>query len=243
VQRVLDVDLDFFVEPPVHWPQWDDRCPEEGRHVLRLEEALAFMRTRCLLNGPLPGGVAEAHDEVFWLWRDAIGSGALEPPFHVTHLDAHADLGLGDSGWVYLMTDLLRRDVADRAEPRTGHGALNEGNFLLYALACRWLDSLEYVYGPGGGGDELVYALRDFDREADEVQLKAISSEAAKRPLDFRGWDVLHLEPGVPYRRHEADKYQAGTGFDLIFLTRSPLYTPASADALFDAIRTEFITC
>ena len=44
------------------------------------------------MNGALPGWVIEHHDEAFARWRVAIGTGLLVPPFHVTHVDAHADL-------------------------------------------------------------------------------------------------------------------------------------------------------
>lgn len=97
MQRVLDIDLDFFVTPVVHWPQWDGRASAE-HGCWPVEEALAFLTDRCLLAGPLPGFVTERHDELFWLWREAISDGLLVPPFDVTHLDAHADLGLGDAG-------------------------------------------------------------------------------------------------------------------------------------------------
>lgn len=66
----------------------------------------------------------------------AIEAGLLVPPLHVTHVDAHADLGMGDSGHVHLM-ELLQLPPDRRTRPRvadTGDwGDLQEGNYLLYS--------------------------------------------------------------------------------------------------------------
>lgn len=165
----------------------------------------------------------------------------LQPPFHVTHLDAHADLGLGDSGWVYLMTDLLHCDVEDRTSPKSGGSALNEGNFLAFAIAARWIGELEYVYGDGGGGDELVYVMQDFDRASGSVQLKAIRQDQKDDLLSRGRCEIERLEPPVPYRSLRVADYTSAGRYDFVCLTRSPLYTPEAADALFGDIRSRFI--
>jgi hypothetical protein len=133
VVRILDIDLDFFVQLVVHLPQSDDR-PESGEHsVWSVQRAFDFLTGRCGLASPLPGFLIESHDELFFRWRDAIEAEILTPPFHVTHVDAHADLGLGDSGYVYLMTSLLFDPPESRwyPSPPPGTNGLNEANFLL----------------------------------------------------------------------------------------------------------------
>src|SRR5690242_18621207 len=105
MQRVPDIDFDFFVVQVVHWPPTGTR-PDPKEHLVWSDaDALAFLRNRCGLQGRRPGFVAENHAELFPLWRAAIAHGTLVPPFHVTHVDAHADLGLGDVGYVYLLTE------------------------------------------------------------------------------------------------------------------------------------------
>jgi hypothetical protein len=64
----------------------------------------------------------------------------------VTHLDAHSDLG-GDSGYVYLLTEMLSAPVAEMRNPKTGVGALGEGNVLAYSIACQWIGNLLFVVG------------------------------------------------------------------------------------------------
>jgi len=51
----------------------------------------------------------------------------------------------------------------------------------------------------------------------------------------------LALEPPVPFDWSLWHEYQATEPFDLICLSRSPSYTPAAADAVYDEIRSRFI--
>jgi hypothetical protein len=246
VTRILDIDLDFFVQPVVHLPQ-DDSRPVSAEHtVWSTDRAFEFLTDRCGLTGRLPGILTEQHDELFPSWREAVRAQILQPPFDVTHVDAHADLGLGDSGYVYLMTSLLFAPPEERWNPTPpiGTTGLTEGNFLLFAIACRWVSSLEYVYGEGGGGDELHCVMAGFERSANQVRL------AAMTPNAFRNWNfglsgrepaVTHLEPGVPYESGRWENFQAEAPFDFVCLTRSPRYTPTTADPLYAAIADAFI--
>jgi hypothetical protein len=246
VQRVLDIDLDFFVTPVIHSPQHSDRPSADEHAVWPVDEALEFLRGGCGLTGRLPGFLTETHDELFPMWRDAVQADILVPRFHVTHLDAHADLGRGDAGYVYPMTSLLFSAPHERwyPNPPPGKTGLTEGNFLLFAIACGWINSLEYVFGEGGGGDELSCVMKGFDIKAGGVQLAAMT-----RP-NFLNWNfghherqavISHLEPEVSYESGRWEDFSAEQPYDFVCLTRSPLYTPASADPLYDQIAANFV--
>ncbi|MGU3587370.1 hypothetical protein ACLBYD_30025 [Rhodococcus sp. C26F] len=245
VQRILDIDLDFFVTPVVHYPQSDERPLAEDYSVWPVETAIEFLRNKFGLTGRLPGILTENHGDLFFRWREAIADGVLVPPFRVTHLDAHADLGLGDSGYKYLMTSLLSEPPEDRQQPRVGATGLNDGNFLLFAIACRWIHDLTYVYGEGGGSDELFLAMKGFKRPYDYIQLAAMDNQDLQRLISAPTGGyipvVSHLEPEVPYQASHWDEFQAEVPFDFICLTRSPVYTPSTADLLYDAISAAFI--
>ncbi len=138
---------------------------------------MEFLRDQCGLRKQLPGFVVENHGELFPRWREAIDVGQLKAPFHVAHVDAHADLGLGDSGYVYLMTSLLFEEPKNRRYPKVGQGALGDGNYLASAIACRWLNDLVYVFNDGGGGkDALLYVMEGFNPQAQNIQLAAVRS-------------------------------------------------------------------
>jgi len=64
----------------------------------------------------VPGFVVEHHGDLFAQWRAAIEGGMLRVPFSVTHVDAHADLGLGDSGYEHLMTSFLFEPAEGRCD-------------------------------------------------------------------------------------------------------------------------------
>jgi hypothetical protein len=151
VRRVLDIDLDFFVEDVANWRSYDaDRLDSEEFPPWNKDLALQFLRDRCGLTQRLPGIVVERHAELFWLWDAAIRDDVLEPPLSVTHVDAHADLGLGDAGYVHLMSDLLFRPPESRRWPKMGDDGLGDGNWLSYAIACRWVGDLTYVFNRRG---------------------------------------------------------------------------------------------
>ncbi|MBV9488043.1 MAG: UPF0489 family protein [Frankiaceae bacterium] len=193
----------------------------------------------------MPGFVTENHGELFLRWREAIEAGMLVPPFHVTHVDAHADLGLGDAGYTYVLSELLFENPEDRTQPRFGFSGLNDGNHLIFAIACRWITDLVYVYGEGGGGDELAYVMEDFGatRPHRNVQLAAMRRPELEKLIHRSGSppDVSHLEPPVPYASTRWEQFQADVPYDFICLTHSPPFTPESADPLFAVIRDQLI--
>lgn len=242
VQPVLDIDLDFFVENVVYWPDNDTRPDPEEHPVWSETAALRFLREQCGLQQRLPGFITENHGDLFSLWRSAIAAGTLTPPFHVTHVDAHADLGLGDAGYVYLLDKMLLLPVEDRTKPPRTSSGLTDGNHLAYAIACRWIAELDYVFCPGGGSDELSVVMQDHDPKARFVQLSPMTLHE-RAQFGVRGSPVIvdEPEPAVPYRSVRAEDFVADGAFDFICLTRSPPYTPATADRLFDVIREEFI--
>jgi hypothetical protein len=222
--RILDLDLDFFVHGVAHWrPEDGDRLDDEEFPAWDMQEALSFLEERCGLDAPLPGFVVENHGELFRAWRRAIDAGLISVPFEITHADAHADLGLGDSGYMYLMTDLLHRDPAERLDPAEGAGGLGDGNYLSFAIACRWLSGLTYVHNDEGGRDLMTYHLEDFDPHASRIQLKAMERSEIERLLGLlaRREDQIkvdRLEPAVPFRHGSWRDFHADRPFDLICL-------------------------
>jgi len=179
------------------------------------------------------------HGELFPRWREAIEAGQLKVPFHVTHVDAHADLGLGDSGYIYLMTSLLFEEPENRRHPKTGEGALGDGNYLAFVIACRWLAGLVYVFNDGGGGGVLPYLMQGFDPQAGNIQLAAVRSrqELSANLMTPANMTLEHLEPAVPFAATGWRDFRADHPFDFVCLARSPAFTPPEADAIFDEIR------
>lgn len=240
--RILDIDLDFFVHGAVHWAgRGDDRPDADYAPPWTPDETIDFLERRCGLTGRLPGMVVTHHGELFPLWRDAIGGGALSPPFGVTHVDAHADLGLGDAGYVQIITDLLHRAPQDRTHPHAEDYGIGDGNWLAFAVACRWISDLLYVHNDEGGEDILAMHMENFDVDGD-LQLKAVlPAEYERVRFTFDKPQVDRFEPVVPFRHLLWRDFETGEPFDVICLAQSPPFTPVESDDLLALIRDRFI--
>src|SRR5262245_52790453 len=151
---VLHIDIDFFVDPVVYYRL--DRGPRPSGREFRAEQVAsveAFMKKQCRVPSKkkLPGASVVHNDEVFGALERFIHSGELTTPFEMIHIDAHADLGVGEHDYSFqrISTDLLHRPIPDRAtKVREGFGALAFGNWLAFCLACRWIDKLTIVRHP-----------------------------------------------------------------------------------------------
>jgi hypothetical protein len=54
----------------------------------------------------IPGRFVVHHDEAFDFWRELVAKHHTQ--IDLVHIDAHADLGLGDdSSWVHIVSELL----------------------------------------------------------------------------------------------------------------------------------------
>lgn len=246
MQRILDIDLDFFVHGAAHWVAYDgDRLDADEFPPWPLDDAIAFLRRECGLTRRLPGLVVERHGELFDRWRDAIAAGYLAPPLSVTHVDAHADLGMGDAGYVHLMSELLFEPVEQRRFPKTGESGMDDGNWVSFAVACGWVGELIYVFNTTDPRPEdiLSYVMEGFDPSAAHIRLAAVNKRDINDlwMLDNKTKVVQHYEPRVPFRTVSFLNFRADRPFNVICLTRSAAFTPAASDALFDEIRDRFI--
>lgn len=207
--RVLDIDLDVFGDPVEHWAASDSRLDPDEHDVWPIDQALDWLGTQCHLDLPLPGWAVEHHVEVFDRWRDAIRGRLLHAPFHVTHLDAHADLGLGAAGYVHLLTDVLHRPLTEREDPLRGDNGLNSATYLSFAVGCRWITDIDYVYGPGGGSDLHPYLMEGFDPCAEVIRLPVLTSVEVDGLLYGPKPRPQVFEPRVPIRSTRLEDFTA----------------------------------
>jgi hypothetical protein len=255
MQRVLDLDLDAFIFGKVHHrPPDGPRLDGEEYPPWSVEQVVGFLESNCGLTSRLPGFAVEHHGELFHRWRDAIDCELLKAPFHVTHVDAHADLGLGDCGYIHLLTELLALPLDARRDPRRGDDALGDGNYLAFALANRWIGDLTYVIGgrmefeePATDyewqpGDLLPYLFKDSDLWSRTFELPTLERHNLLDNLtNTERLRPLALEPHVPYSWTVCREFRTTEPFDLVCIARSPAYTPAAADAIYEEIRSRYI--
>jgi hypothetical protein len=245
-QCILDLDLDFFLDEIAHSrPDKEKRLPASwGYKRWKKAEVRSFLEQQCLLStaNPIKGRVVTHHDEVFWLWRELIKARSMRVPFSLVHVDAHADLGMGDAAYVYVMTELLHLSLEDRKSPNNDQ--VLPGNFLLFAVACRWVSQITFVLHPKWHMDLPSLHFQNFTTKSECLELKKCTGEEFRKHILRDCWDdlpVLGSEPKVPFQTIPSSEYQAKEPFSFVFLSHSPNYTPKSADGLISVVK-EYIS-
>jgi hypothetical protein len=236
--RILDIDLDFFLDSVAyHRSPGGERLGDDYRPWD--EEAVrTFLELRCGLrrSQPVPGRLVTHHHEAFLFWREFVEEARLVVPFEVVHVDAHADLGTGDAGYVYLMTDVLRRPVSERSRLEIGPWHLNDGNYLAFAAACRWIARVVYVAHPASHDDLLYLHFKNFDQRSGVLQLKGCDKPGLDAIFREEFTYPFALEPEIPFIRSLPEDFRETEGFDVAVLCQSPGFTPPRSDVLIPVI-------
>lgn len=237
--RILDVDLDFFLDKIDRDNRSDGpRLKDDEYKPWSEAEVRVFLENRCGLSRSkrIPGKFIVNHHEAFFWWRELLQSGKLTKPFEVVHVDAHADLGAGTLAFsaAYVAYDLLHRPPEARDTPEADGTKFNAGNYLLVAIACRWLSKLVYVMHPKNNLEDCEGWIF-----AEDGYLETISLPKCKKPeIAIPGVraTVLDREPPVEFDISVPDKFSDRGDFDFMVLCQSPGFTPKSADALISVI-------
>ena len=237
---VLDLDLDFFLSDVVTWPI-GDRADSRTLTPWTIEAVVFFLENNCGLStrAKTPGSIVTTHDEVFYIWRDLIESEQLEIPFNVVHIDAHADLGMGfDSSYATICSDIVNRPIPQKYNPpKGGYDGIYEGNYLAYALACRWISNLLYVRHPNSKEDLMPIYFKDRNVSSNIISIPIYDSIKKDDPFFEETNEPIGFEPDIKFKCLLPEDYQSESKFDFIFLAKSPKYTPTESDPLVDLIK------
>lgn len=221
--RVLDLDLDLFCSAPCALAAPGCRPGPEEAEPWEADRFRGFLESCCGLtrSDPIPGRVFETHDSALELWREH-----ASVPLDVVHCDMHSDLGIGRPGPAFVLESVITRPVGDRVRIAgyRSERKLDEANYLLFALAFRWIASLTNVRSPASLPDEPSFCTPGA--------IRLVSSVGRLIPsLDFR-------EPAVPYRvLRDPEALRPEGRFELASLAVSPRYAPSSLDSLIDVFR------
>lgn len=229
MMRVLDIDLDFFLADCCPLAEKGERPALTGCEPWPEAQVVDFLEKQCGLRRdcPVPGRIFETHDQALGFWEEQIAAGKLTTPFHVTHVDAHSDLGIGYPGPNYVLFNVLSMQPEKRLALQLFYDQhkLDEANYLLFALAMRRISTLDNVRNPRSRADIPPVLL---DAEGN-IHLDSMTARmfAAKNGA----------EPVMPFRVYEDYRtFQADVPYDFVTLAMSPRYAPVEADALADVI-------
>ena len=227
--KVLDLDMDFFLTDACPLAAKGERPDERCARPYDDGEVIRFLEEQCGLSRahPVPGAIFDTHDKALDFWQARLKEGRLSAPFEVVHVDTHSDLAFGPPGTDFVLKAVLTRrpEARPNLEGYRRGIKLDEANYLLFALAFRWVCRLTYVRNPHSRQDvpaQLLDAQGNIRLTSDIARLM----EAANGP-----------EPTVPFVRVDDYRDFSESGFDFVTLAQSPRYAPASADRIMALVR------
>ncbi len=251
--KLLDLDMDYFLFNVPSFIPSNCKARVDGNYYLPWshEEVVSFLENNLGLSKitKIQGKIVTHHHEALYYWRDMIKSLKITIPFEVIHVDSHADLGLGFSSWVFIFEKLLGMEVERRADIENYSNLFTEykmpdiGDYLLYALAFRWISKLTYICNPTEcGNDYLPYILKDCKEPNDKIQLPYNNKYPAtvlNYPERRRKYlDTSILEPEIPFEIiDKVNDVRYKGDFDIITFSISPNYTPKEADFIIQIIK------
>lgn len=227
--RVLDLDMDFFLSDPCPLAPIGERPDESCCRVWSDEEIIRFLEEQCGLSRekPVPGAIFDTHDKALDFWAARLAEGSLAAPFEVVHVDTHSDLAFGPPGTGYVLNVVLSRLPQQRPQIHLYREAveLDEANYLLFALAMRWISRLAYVRNPKSHQD-IPRQLLDGDGN---IHLRSFVSAMMEGKNG--------KEPVIPFDVYDDYTQFRQTGYDFVTMAQSPRYAPESADRIMDIVR------
>ncbi len=229
---VLDLDLDFFLSDCCPLAPKGER-PSESCASPWTETAVAsFLENGLGLDRahPIPGRITETHDGALAFWKDMTDAGTLLKPFSVVHVDAHADLGIGKPGPGFVLNNVLGIPPKERDDFGRYYAQkqLDEANYLLFALAFRWIDALTLVRDPFSRPDLPPFCVREGEGYR-PIRLQSFVSSLFESRYG--------AEPEIPLTVFDDPAaVRIREPFACMNLALSPRYAPASADALVPVI-------
>lgn len=242
--RVLDLDLDFFQEDVAHFvSDYDGRLESDNTKPWNRDKVIQYLENNLGLNknNKIKGRIVEHHDEAFYFWRDLILEYKLKVPFEVVHIDAHADLGFGDLSWRFIMTEYLYLEDGEKLYPErldiSSFEKISYGNYLAYAIACKWINKLTYVIHPRWGQDLPSILFKNRDVNSGTIQLKKFKRGEKIDICFLDRYIPISYENEVEFIGKLRDDYKNEQVFDFLVLSISPGYTVKEADYIIDIIR------
>lgn len=227
-RRVLDLDMDFFLTDVCELAD-EGKRPSAGEAAAWSEtDVRRFLEKNCGLSceRPVPGAVFETHDGALHFWS------TLAAPFAVDHIDAHSDLGIGKPGPAYVLETVLLNPPGRRADIDRYYREqkLDEANYLLFALAFRWISELALVRNPRSRRD---VPDRIAVREGESIRALQLTSSVSRLLPQFD----FH-EPEVPCSVFDDPwAFRARGPYALATMAVSPRYAPREADFIAEVFR------
>ncbi len=259
--KVLDLDMDYFMETVAHTPfSVSERLDEKdyGNSVWSEKRVREFLEHNLGLSKKrkVPGRVVVGHNESLFFWEELISKGKLEDPFEVIHVDSHADLGLGCASADFLQGAILTLPVESRRRIRNYEfngkiENINIGDYLLWAIAYRMISKLTYCANPNNEKNDYCWdTLKDFHENfiwdkpiSNYIQLKYNQNMELPKYNSEEVYKKKYLEGAMKEPEVELriiptiNDVKFDGDFDFAVIAQSPNYTPVSADFILEIFK------
>jgi len=142
-------------------------------------------------------------------------------------VDTHSDLAFGPPGTGYVLNVVLSRAPQARTNIDGYRKAveLDEANYLLFALAFRWISRLTYVRNPKSHQD-IPRQLLDCEGN---IHLRSFVSQMME--------GMNGRKPVIPFDVFDDYRQFKQTGYDFVTMAQSPRYAPKPADRIMEIVR------
>ncbi|TRW25355.1 hypothetical protein FMM05_08610 [Flavobacterium zepuense] len=248
--RILDIDLDFFLDEIAHFRKRNNQRLDKRRYVpWNSGQVECFLEKSLGLNksNPIPGYLFTHHDEVFCWYKEQIASGNIQGASSILHVDAHSDLATGiDGAFLYIMETMMRKPINLRPDvsDATDWSKLNPGNYLVFMAACEWISDLTFVKHHKSNEKYNPLYFSGNDADSGNIQIKSYQPGILKNLAsgtrlfaEIHNHEPIIVGQEVPFQEISWCNYGTDEKFDFILLTQSPSFTPATADKLMDVIK------
>ena len=193
----------------------------------------------------VPAILCVYHDEVLYHCEELTRRQLLTKPFDLVHVDAHGDMGTGDSGWVEILERAASPDAVRRCLTTDCCNRIGIGNYVSYMALLRMPSSLTYVHNPASC-DDLFQGFLNGDRTLMRIPVWSDDENAfddAKHVVLMNPARSLYSfefglrrERKIPFSKTPADDSCAKEPFDIAFLAQSPNYTPVESDEVIEVL-------
>ncbi len=243
ILKVLDIDMDFFLDCITKDNHGEDRYPNNWCNVWKKSEIIDYLENilNLSIDKKIKGRIITYHNESLDFWNDMINKQQLTVPFTVVHVDSHSDLSYTKKSQDFesnidgYRQILELKSYNDRYITIYGNGNgvkdnhdnwVDEGNYLIFAFAFKWIEQLIYY-------TNLIepYEENDYDSEF-IVDLKE------KNGIYLKKW--VREKEYIPKITIISKKYKNDrvfSDYDFITFPISPKYTPKKADFIIDIIK------
>jgi len=245
--KILDIDLDYFLYDIAHYISINNRLDDISYKPWDKEKVINFLENNLGLSKQkkIQGKIIINHNEALDHWKSLMDNHKLIIPFEVIHVDSHSDLGPDGGAWRFIFNKLLGLSVDKRTSYKEyfDEPIVPEcGNYLLFAIAYRWIFKLTYIFNPKESGNDYIPYIMENGSDSSECIKLPYNDLYDPRDLNDvykkkQYYTTSKYEPEVPFfRESNIDLIKYSGDFDYITFCTSPNFTPKSADFIIDII-------